>query len=1068
MAGDQNIIGEVGLRVVPVDPNAQFTAGVNRIIAQLEKNAQFQVKAAGLEDIQQQANGVGNAFAQASIQAAGLTAAVFGIERAVQGTINKFSGLFDQLAQAKAGFSSILKSEALGNNLLDQIREFARVSPFVTQELVNYSQQLLGVGETANQIIPLLKSTGDILSSVGGDTTQLGRVLFTLTQIKSIGSLKGQDTLQLQNSLIPITKYLSEYLNKTSAEIVKLRENGQITADQVFASINAQGEKVKGAMDKATRNIVGARAILSDTITILLQNQPVLNKIFENIYKGILTLSNFLSTDEFKDSFAQFFDGVDKVYESLKPLFASLGDLGQSATIQGLQVFGTVLGTIGNALSALPTGVLEILGRVLAAMAVLKAPLLLIRYATSIQTIVRGIAPAVSGLAKLGTSTEQSAVAAREATAAYNAEAAALQRVAAAAEGAAVAEVATATASRASRFGGFVGRNAGRIGQGALIGAAVLGGQLSQSKNETAQLAGGALTYGAIGGAVGGPLGAAIGVEFGLLTGYFNKRKEEARKWAKELTDIGQQGAADFVTAVGKQFGDAASGDSFKAYQDRINSLQKGIATEQNRISTAQQSNAAERIKKQGRGVGGPDIGVQKDAITLLQTQLDALQKEATGAFEPIQIGLKSLVENLQVGEEAYNNLTKVSRGGIRTTTDDLVKAQAAADKYGFALADLADPSKIDGIVSLIQAFDGLTTAQQNATKEAEKYNTALDEAKKAASAIFDPEQKKLQSQIDSIKAITEAEAAQHSIKDESSKLAADLAAKKGEEAKYAERLNYYLDLGYAKSTAIYRANIEGEEEYQRLLNLRGQPGGVERRGVGHDAAPQNFVSRDFDYYLQTQIQDREKREKAAKEAQDAADKAAKEALQYAQTIKDATASLADRLTSAAEDIAAAAERWTGSIKERTQYEQAVSVGAATRNAQRQVNDITELTSGLTQLRARGLSDAAIKSLGIDNVSDLKQVRKLLRGSPGDLSKLSTTVSNLNQKSTDLATREEDKRTRDNITAGILDAAKTLGIDMTKDQAAAAGANFTITTISDPDAIAAAIIAQLSSGKAGR
>jgi tape measure domain-containing protein len=1074
MAAEQNIIGEVGLLVKPVDPNAQFTAQVNRIIAQLEKQAQFQLKATGTEELQQQANAIGNAFAQASIQAAGLTAAVFGIRSAVEGTINKFSGLFDQLAQARAGFTSILKSETAGQGLLDDIREFARVSPFVTQELVNYSQQLLGVGVTAKQIIPLLKSTGDVISSVGGDTSRLGQVLFALTQIKSVGVLKGQDAYQLQSALIPITKYLADFLHKSNAEIVALREQGKITADTVFQAIEAQGEKVKGAMDKATRNITGARAILSDTVTILLQNQPVLNKVFENIYKSIITFANFLGTDEFQNAFERFFNGVDSIYEGLKPLFSALADIGKSGAITSLQVFGTVLETIGTVLQSIPQPAIEAFARLLAAVATVRAPLLIIQYAQSIQRIATGIVPAVTNLGKLTSATTQSATAAQYATKVYQNEAVAIDQLTAALTAQQRAylgqQFAAQSAAAKAPAGGFLSRHAGGIAQAAILAGTVGGGILSQSNNPYAKIAGGGLTYAGIGAQLGlaaGPEGAVIGAlaggAFGVITGFLNKQKQEAQKWAKELKQIGEDGAKGFIDAIAQQFGEGANADSFKAYRDQIESLQRAVQRETDkRQATLASGNPLDNIKQ---------LQLQSDAITLLQTQLDGVQKQSTSLFEPIQLGLKNLVEGLNEGSAAYNDLTRVGKGGIRTVTDDISKAEEIAKKYGFALEDIANPDKIEGLKTLIATFDGLTSAQQRATTEATKYNQLLDEAKKASSTIFDPQEKQIQARIDSVKAITEAEKAQLDFSGLNSDQTAKLLALKAQELTYAERLAYYQGLGYANTTATYRAAVEGEEEYQRLLEKRrgaqNNRAAINRLSAVNEAdvANRNIGNRD----INAEIAAAEKAQKdAAEKAQKDAEDAARKAQEWADTMKSAAESLADKLTSAASDIAAAAEQWVGSIKQRTQYEQAVSVGSATRNAQRQLKDLTEIAAGLATLRARGLSEEAIKSFGIDNVSDVKQVRKLLNAAPGDLTGLSNTIAQLNSKATDLATREEDQRTRNNITAGILDAAKTLGIDLTRDQAAAVGANFTITTISNADEVAQAIISALASGKISR
>lgn len=1376
MPANQNIVGEVGLKVVPVDPAAQFQAGVDQIIKRLEKQAQFQIKASGLEDVQQQANNAGQAFANAAIQAAGLTAAIYGIKASVEGAIQKLSNLFDQLAQARAGFTSILHSEAAGGQLLDDIREFARVSPFVTQELVNYSQQLLGVGLNAQKIIPLLKSTGDIISSVGGDTQNLGRVLFTLTQIKSIGSLKGQDTLQLQNSLIPITKYLSEYLHKSTADIVKLREAGLITADTVFNALNQQGEKVKGAMDRATRNIAGAKAILSDTITQLFQNQPVLNEIFTDVYKSIQKFADSLSKTEFQNAFAQFFDGVNKLYNGLKPILSALAGISNSGAITGMQALGSALGAIGEALSAIPQVAVEAFARLIAAIITVRAPLLLIKYVQSIQTLARSIIPATTGLAKMTTAQNVQAESAAAATGAIKAETAAIEMQNKA--------LAASAAVRNRTLGegvegpvllpkqGLLGRGVSKVGSAvdklggggllAAYGATLVGTYLQQQKNTGLKTAGGALQGAGTGFLIGGPAGAAIGAAIGGITSYLGAEDAKIKKHIEEMKQLGKDNAKAFIDATNEEFNNNVTGDSFKAFAKKIQETSDELGA----------------VQKRGFGIGG--ITANESKITELTAQLQALQGAKAAAFDPINFGIQTVVQNLSAGTAGFEALTTSARGGLhRLATTDLVQVEAAAKKYGFTLDQLGDPEQQENIVTLIKNFDGLTTAQQQATAAAAKLVDAFDTAKKAASGAFDNQEKVFGNQIEVIAsrqtALTAAFASGSAQNDQTKYLQFQEAALKAQETAFAVqtakdaagldalkeriRLSSQGDpeaakagaetLATATSAAANRADAAGklananaqrelnaarrasdlltsatsdaqiakvekllgladtaknkqivigvetsavqkaESELQTLFTKRDDPnvrgkqlasidnqiasvqhrielitGGIvpaneadlevlraitaeinaqtvaaeklippfqqfvdsfdrtksfgDTLGGLFEVNPDNVVQlnanldntsniiRDiaananaaftkalgegassidaktqsystlwqqlelvqltlgdtdaqFKSLLDTigivepnieglsgsftdvatkmglpkqqladilgligkidptiniaitvdaeqaihdllavqaaetgitgslaSAADNAKKLKHANDVLFGADGNApgftvgkanqpspsvasgNAAQKAADAVKNATDALAQKLQESADSIVEAAKAWVGSIKERTQYEASISAGTAIRNTQRQIKDLTEVAAGLTELRARGLSQQAIQSLGIDNVADVKQVRKLLRANPADLGALSTSVADLNKKAVEVATTAEDSRTRKNITEGILAAADTLGVDFTKADAAQLANTFNITATSNAEEIAASILSVLSGGKIGR
>lgn len=1129
MAAASNVVGEVGLLVKPVDPNSQFNAGVKKIIDNIERNAQFQVKAAGLEQVQQQANGIANSFAQAAISAGAFTAAVYAGRAAIEGTIGKLQGLFDQLRQAQAGFSSILKSDRAGGQLLEEIREFARVSPFVTQELVNYSQQLLGVGLAAQKIVPLLEDVGNIVSSVGGDTQNIGRVLFTLTQIQTIGRLTGQDAMQLQSALIPVTKYLAEYLGKTTAEIKKLQEQGAISSETVFAAIAAQGEKVTGAMANATRNIGGARAVLSDTITITLQDQKVLNEINDDIYKGILQLANILGSEEFQDSADKFFEGVEKVYEGLKPLVESFLSIAGSGVLNGMGAFATVLGIIGDALKVINSvpGATQAIGLMLAGLAAIKTPLLLINYVTQLGRLSALVSTGAitNGLSRVAGGMTQVQRAAAAGTGVINANTAALERN-----------------SRAYRLGAFVGRN--QMAIGAVAGAAG-GAALSGVDNTAAQTAGGALTYGGIGLALGGPVGAAVGVSAGAFLAYTNKVEADALEHTKKMAQLGADSATSFLYSIKTTYEDG-SAESQLAIRDRLETIQRETQRVKESLSGIEGGDSVTDSFFSGLpsiGVWGDNYNseneqVLRDQLTQWEAQAEAIKAIEAEKFASISETLKAA----NIAPNARSMFFGTSPGGIEFLRDPK-GLEASAEKLGITYQELASIG-VDAFETLLTQYLAVYDAQKNATEQATKFNVAYKEAAGIAAAIFDGQQEQISSQLADIQAVQAgfeaADRAGRDMTDLTKQMTADRDALAAKEAAYrstlAETGSQIRAAEQAERTydAAIRARQESagvneqirlattKEQVDEMITLAGVLDSVENRDVvinfitqgleeakaalddwrrrlieinpnSANAAADSFEARmaaagrgAFDPPKEDETakkitdfifeRDREENERKAlaeaerlkREAEAEAERLMREAEQWAASVESATESLTSALESAAEGIIAAAEAWTSSIKERTQYETAVSAGRLSRNADRQTSDLIELQSGLENLRARGITEEVLKALGIDNVADVRQVRKLVNSSDSDLSQLSASVTGLNQQSTELAQAEEDRRTRENIAEAIISAAKTLGIDKpSRDQATTLAAQFNITPGLNAEEIALAILNTLSAGRIG-
>lgn len=679
----RQIVGEIFLNVKPLD--AGVASGVQTIIDKASSQAAKVPVSADTTQAEEAVGrlsgqieeGLGGAWATAAIQAAGFTAAVVGIQRTVEGVVGKLAGVFDQLAQAQAGFSAILGSESAGGRLLDEIREFARVSPFVTQELVTYSQQLLGVGQSAASIVPLLRNTGDLIASVGGDTQNISRVLFTLTQIRSIGRLVGQDAIQLQSALVPITKLLADYLDLTTAQVKKLQEQGSISADTVFAAISNAGQKVEGAMDKATRNIGGAQAVLSDTIKIMLQESSFLQAVFEDIFNGILTFSNALGEPAIANNLEAINESLSRLYIKLQPLLEGFGGAGATAAVNGLRILASTLEILANAIDSVPDVALKAIGQALTALLILKAPLALLSYASSLTKLIAPLnilgAGAGGGMiARFSRRLDQSRISAQQASVGIGKYQVGITKVGLA-------------------FGA----------------AAVLAGQylsnMEAANKETEkaanlQLAAGALQGAGVGVALGaafGPVGAFVGAlgggAAGAITSFVTGMREEAKKRSEEIIKIGEDAADDFLNGfkIANPLG-FENGAGFRNFFEGLEESFGNIGEQQKELETLQ--NSLNEFTKQRDGltnVFGPTLAARGDLGGL---QLD----NAEAQIDRLTPKVKELEEELGKNSAAVNKrLTDGESGEALAELQD--KMAAVSNALPELKTNLAESIAIDG-----------------------------------------------------------------------------------------------------------------------------------------------------------------------------------------------------------------------------------------------------------------------------------------------------------------------------------------------------------------------------------
>lgn len=1235
----RTIVGEAFIQILPTDGGV--TPGVQKIIDNLPKQVNVPVTAdteqattavAGLAA--QIENGIGGAWLAAGAQAAAFTASVFGVKAAIEGAVNSLAGLFDNLRQAQAGFSAILGSESAGTRLLDEIREFARVSPFVTEELVNYSQQLLGVGQSAESIVPLLERTGDLIASVGGDTQNISRVLFTLTQIRSIGRLVGQDAIQLQSALIPITKLLAEFLGKTTAEIKKMQEQGAISADTVFAAISAAGEKVEGAMANATRNISGARSVLDDTVKGLKQNSELLNTVNDDIVKGILDFTTAISENErFTQTIASLDASLLSLYESLKPLFEAFSGTSANLALTGLEVLASSLEILSSALEAIPVPVLDALGKALAVIFALKAPTLLFTYVQSITRLAEVFRPDFIGRVA-GT------------TAAIEAQGAAADVAATKVERLSVAQQRAVTTAAALAFA-----------IGTVVDSLAEGNQAAETLATSLQTGALGAQLGAqIGGLQGAAIGGGLGIGVGLVTSLVTGARKEAEARKSELEEIGQEIAdsirAKFeltnpdITNVGDITAFIQEGADYQDTIDQLDVLKKSYQDLSDTIRPLEEQITADP-NNQGLRDQYANLAVE---LGNLQDQIEALTPDAeeaqavlddlfnNGDYKAVVDDLQTKFTQLGDNVEGYEDtilhflrtnddliggmdkarLLNVLQGEATTnlTSDWEVLDRFLRDEFGITL----ERTITDGFDNLLVVFnDDLPTALELVKTELASTVTAFNEAKTAAEGffkVFADQNAILQS---STKGYSDLAAAQQKILEDTSttnllaysdalrKVAenATAAAKAADptltdaqalEQGYSvvtaslERLQEQLDLTDGQFRALldtaglseFALLSQGVEGFAGTLNsladevdvpidrlkellglsadlsnfqqvtisvdvleglnaigfleenINNLPGDVavavqqikaeflELAGLGNlvglgsvlpglgggagsgeggavtgipgditdfrrlqseavawqaevERARQADAARAAEEARKLQEEAEREAERQRREAerllreQEAAQREAERLLEeqrreqerLREALKNASQTIESSMLKASQDIAAAADALTTGLRDRVQDDQAVSVRRLILNAQDQANRVSELGQGIESLRARGLSNDAIQELGIDNVADIRQLRRLLGASASDLQELNRLITLRDDNAEAIARRERQQETQATIVAAILQAAAILGYDLTPQAAAALALQVNITGDPASAVLPAGIIEQI-------
>jgi tape measure domain-containing protein len=194
------------------------------------------------------------AMGVASFGRMGLSAVTAGVQTAAS------------MEQANIAFTSLLGSGQKSQAFLGKLASFAAATPFELPGLIDASRQLIGVGQSADSVIPTLTAFGDASGALGLSQDNFNHIMMATTQAMSAGTLHAGDLLQMTEAGLPVWKLMSEALGKPVATLKDMSAKGQLLTKDVMPKLQAQMEKdYGGSMAKQSQTLTGLWSTLMDT-----------------------------------------------------------------------------------------------------------------------------------------------------------------------------------------------------------------------------------------------------------------------------------------------------------------------------------------------------------------------------------------------------------------------------------------------------------------------------------------------------------------------------------------------------------------------------------------------------------------------------------------------------------------------------------------------------------------------------------------------------------------------------------------------------------------------------------
>lgn len=237
--------------------------------------------------------------------------------------------------------NTLTGSAEIGARAFKEVVDYANKTMFGVEDVTRSLNMLMSTGGMGfDEAMKSVKILGDIASVSGG---QMSGMALAFSQTSATTRLLGQDFNQFVNNSVPLMKLLKDATGKSSAEIMKMKEAGELTFDVVAK-----------AMEKATKagGLYENGAIrMGQTLTgVFMQLQDAISFGLANIGQDMAKSINL----------KELVDELVKIITILRNKFNELSPATKKVITYAI-LFGAILGPIIIVIGQLAIGLAGIL-----------------------------------------------------------------------------------------------------------------------------------------------------------------------------------------------------------------------------------------------------------------------------------------------------------------------------------------------------------------------------------------------------------------------------------------------------------------------------------------------------------------------------------------------------------------------------------------------------------------------------------------------------------------------------------------------------------------------------------
>ena len=182
--------------------------------------------------------------------------------------LNQVKNIRSEFQQMETSIN-VLVGEKKGQTLMNQLTEFAKVSPLDFRGTVSGAQMMLGFGIDAEKVPRFLSAIGDVAM---GDAQRFNSLTLAFSQMSAAGKLMGQDLMQMVNAGFQPLEQMARDTGKSIGQLKKEMSDGKITSEmvqQAFINATSEGGKYYQMSEKASLTLGGQMSMLQDATELM-------------------------------------------------------------------------------------------------------------------------------------------------------------------------------------------------------------------------------------------------------------------------------------------------------------------------------------------------------------------------------------------------------------------------------------------------------------------------------------------------------------------------------------------------------------------------------------------------------------------------------------------------------------------------------------------------------------------------------------------------------------------------------------------------------------------------------